>query len=133
MRTLQLFLLTTLLACGGGDADDIGVASECTNTEECPTYTPEGEDEVQLECLTQFSGGYCGISACVDTSDCPETSICVAHTDGTNYCFRSCDNKPECNANRTEDFEANCSSNFDWANADDDDGSRACVPPSSGT
>ena len=56
----------------------------------------------------------------------------MAHTDGENYCFRACEDKPECNENRTADNEANCSANFAWANPDDDNGERACIPPSSG-
>jgi hypothetical protein len=58
-------------------------------------------------------------------------SICVAHEDGTNYCFRVCADKPECNANRGPEEEANCSSSFDWADPADDLGQKACIPPSS--
>lgn len=131
----RLFPLLLLLACGGNDADDLGVASECATTEDCPTVqwaADSGEEEAQLECLTQFAGGYCGLSPCQGGGDCPDGSICVAHTDGTNYCFRACEDKPECNANRTEENEANCSSSFDWADPADDNGERACIPPSSG-
>ncbi|TNE87552.1 MAG: hypothetical protein EP330_17800 [Deltaproteobacteria bacterium] len=132
----RLLPLMFLLACGGNDADDLGVASECTTTEDCPVVdwvADSGDaDETQLECLTQFAGGYCGLSPCTNGGDCPDGSICVAHTDNNNYCFRACDDKPECNVNRSTENEANCSANFDWADPADDNGERACIPPSSG-
>ena len=56
----------------------------------------------------------------------------MAHDDGSNYCFRVCQDKSECYANRTADNESNCSSNFDWAEPADDEGQKACIPPSSG-
>ncbi|MCO4745160.1 MAG: hypothetical protein KC912_10250 [Proteobacteria bacterium] len=135
---LRVLAVLVFMACSGGgnDADELGIASECASTEDCPEVSwvaDSGETETQLECLDQFAGGYCGITPCTSGSDCPEQSICVAHTDGANYCFRSCENKPECNANRSGDNEANCSSNFDWADASDDNGERACIPPSSGS
>jgi hypothetical protein len=113
--------------CGGGtEADRIGVAAECANHGDCLF-------EIQLECLTDFKGGYCGLEGCVDNLDCPEASACVAHTDGVNYCFRLCDHKSECNRNRSLENEANCSSNVsftDEATIDVRWGRRACVPPS---
>jgi hypothetical protein len=53
----------------------------------------------------------------------------VLHEDGVRYCFRVCDNKPECNRFRPPEVEANCSSNVDLV---DDTDVKACVPPSSG-
>lgn len=120
-----------MLAACDGDADDSGVASECEVSEDCPIWEHEDETEEQLTCLTQFTGGYCGIQGCESTADCPERSICVAHEDGESYCFRECLDKAECNENRPE-HEANCSSNFVWAEPEDDDGAKACIPPSSG-
>lgn len=53
----------------------------------------------------------------------------MTHSDGSNYCFRVCSDKTQCNANRSKDLEANCSSKITHAS-----GSKAgktCVPPSS--
>lgn len=133
---MRYLFIIALMACGNSNtADELGVAAECATTEDCPVIewgADSGDEETQLECLTQFAGGYCGLSPCQGGGDCPEGSICVAHTDGENYCFRACEDKPECNENRTADNEANCSANFAWANPDDDNGERACIPPSSG-
>lgn len=126
------------LGCGGGDggtqADRFGVGAECNAQDDCDKYeVPEADGgEATLECLTEgFKGGYCGLTGCTLSAECPEGAICVAHDDGMNYCFRKCLDKPECNANRTVDNESNCSSSFDWARPADDDGGKACIPPSS--
>ena len=109
----------------------MGVASICEVDEDCPLVLIDGV-ETQLECITDFSGGYCSIAGCENALECPVGSTCVAHTDGVNYCFRECTEKAECNANRPVDDEANCSSSFDYADSDDDTGLKACIPPSSG-
>ena len=116
-----------VLGCGDGstEADRIGVGAQCTASAECES--PEG---FELTCLTQFTGGYCGLEGCMGDDDCPEGSACVAHTDGKNYCFQVCRDKPECNRNRSPDNEANCSSNIDFV--DEPKERKACVPPSSG-
>lgn len=107
------------VACRHGtEADELGVGAECSATGDCL----EGQ-----ECLTQFKGGYCGLSGCLDDLDCPEASACVTHDDGNNYCFRICVDKSECNVNRGPDVESNCSSNVTFA---DGGGGKACVPPS---
>ncbi len=116
-------LVGSAAGCGGSDADQLGVGAECTSSDECT--------EADQECLLQFTGGYCGISDCVDDLDCPEDAACIAHDDGTNYCFRTCVDKIDCNANRSVENESNCSSNVDFV--DGADGRRACVPPSSGS
>ena len=82
-----------------------------------------------LQCLA-FKGGYCGLQGCVNTAGCPSGSICVKHIDGVNYCFRTCAERPECNRRRSSE-EANCSSSFDWAVPAEDNGAKACIPPSS--
>lgn len=125
------FMALSLTACGGGgtEADRLGVAAECAATTDCSEVAIDGET-VQLECLPQFKGGYCAIEGCTSATDCPEGSTCVAHEDGRNYCFRICSDKAECNRNRSVDAEANCSSSFDFADPKDDDGSKACIPPS---
>ncbi len=107
------------------DADRVGVGAECRADDDCPQ--PEPDAGPALVCLTQFKGGYCGLEDCADDEDCPEGAACVAHTDGTNYCFRLCVDKPECNRNRSPDQESNCSSNIEYV---DEDRGKACVPPS---
>jgi hypothetical protein len=130
MRSLRTFLCTAslgllalLAACGDDDpkADRLGVGAQCTSTDQC-------DEETNQQCLA-FKGGYCGIQGCTGDADCPEASACIAHTDGMNYCFRTCVEKVDCNANRDADNEANCSSSVTFV--DDTMGRKACVPPSS--
>ncbi len=113
------------------EADKLGVGAVCEVLEDCPVVeltNTEGEtEEVQLQCLDSFKGGYCGIANCGADADCPEGARCVAHTDGINYCFRTCVDKSECNVNRDADALANCSANISFV---DDGGGKACVPPS---
>jgi hypothetical protein len=127
MRNLGLALSLLLffpVACNDdNEADRLGVGAECTATDECDQDT----DQI---CLTEFAGGYCGIRDCLSDDDCPSASACIAHDDGTNYCFRVCLDKSECNVNRTVDVESNCSANVVFT--DGAQGRKACVPPSSG-
>ena len=120
MRTLALVLL--LAACGDDStaADRLGIGAQCTESNECDTESGQS-------CLA-FKGGYCGLADCVHDTDCPDASACIAHTDGTNYCFRTCVDKGECNVNRDVDNEANCSSSVTFV--DGTMGRKACVPPS---
>ena len=118
--------------CGDDDgtaADRIGIAAECSADDDCPE-TRRGDQTLQLTCLREFRGGYCGIADCQKHDDCPEGSACVNHTDGKHYCFRLCTDKTECNRNRTPANEANCSSNISFTEATPS--KKACVPPSSG-
>lgn len=111
-----------LFAVGCGDeteADRRGVGAECKTNSDCT--------ESNQVCLTNFKGGYCGVKDCTADAGCPSGSACVTHTDSVNYCFRICDTKAECNANRTAANESNCASNVTWVEAKS---SKACVPPS---
>ncbi len=116
------------LGCGDGtEADRIGVGAQCTAGAECES--PEG---FELECLPDFTGGYCGLEGCGGDVDCPEGSACVTHDDGANYCFRVCVNKyPDCNYNRSPANEANCngSGTVDFVDLPNDE-RKVCVPPS---
>lgn len=116
-------------ACGDGgatEADRLGVGAQCTASAECATV-----DEVELECLTQFNGGYCGLEGCTGDADCPEGSACVTHAeDAQNYCFRLCVDKPDCNRNRSVENEANCVGSIDFVDPRNE--RKACEPPSSG-
>ena len=129
-RTMSLGLLMAVLclgvqACGddddGTEADRLGVGAQCIDSTEC-------DQETQQVCLTQFRGGYCGLTGCQGDNDCPEASACVTHDDGSNYCFRICADKAECNANRDLDNESNCSSSTTFV--DGAQGRKACIPPS---
>jgi hypothetical protein len=113
-------ILVTLAACGS-NADSLGVGAQCTMTSECNTKLNE-------VCLTQFKGGYCGLEGCMHDTDCPTDSACIMHTDGHNYCFRTCSTKNDCNANRDPVNEANCSSSVTFV--DPQNSRKACVPPS---
>ena len=126
-KITMLCIVLALAGCGDDneEADLLGVGAECNvANDECDL------DNNQV-CLTTFAGGYCGIADCTGDIDCPEASACIAHTDLTNYCFRTCADKAECNENRSVDFESNCSSNVTFV--DGTLGRKACVPPSSGT
>ena len=120
------------IGCGSStetEADRVGVGAECTDAAECESADPE----VVLECLTQFKGGYCGLEGCTGDVDCPEGSACVTHDDGTgprNYCFRLCQDKPECNLHRSVENESNCVGSITFVDPRND--SKACEPPSSG-
>ena len=139
-RLMYVFALVMIVGIAAGcsgdegtEADRIGVGAECTADPgaDPPSTCPVVEMDIQLDCLTQFKGGYCGLEDCAGDADCPEGSACVAHTDGNNYCFRICQDKPECNRNRTPENESNCSANIDFV--DDPQNRKACVPPSSGS
>lgn len=117
---LALFVLVAA-ACGdGSEADRLGIGAQCAANDECDT-------EGGQSCLS-FKGGYCGEANCLHDVDCPEDSACIAHDDGVNYCFRTCVDKVDCNANRDPENEANCSSSVTFV--DGTMGRKACVPPS---
>lgn len=117
---IVIALLAAVGACSS-NADSLGVGAQCTQTSDCDTKLNE-------MCLTQFKGGYCGLEGCMHDTDCPADSACVAHTDGHNYCFRTCATKTDCNANRDAVNEANCSSSVTFV--DPQANRKACVPPS---
>ena len=108
------------------EADRVGVGAECVADDDC--LEPVNDSDPEQVCLTQFKGGYCGIEGCTSNDTCPEGSVCVAHSDGVNYCFRRCTDKSECNLNRSADNESNCSANIDFVDASTT--GKACVPPS---
>ena len=119
----SLVLLLSAAACGDDDteADRLGVGAQCESTDQC-------DPEIDLVCLPQFKGGYCGLQGCEADEDCPEASACILHEDGETYCFRICVDKPDCNLNRDLENESNCSSSADFVEGAE--GRKACVPPS---
>ena len=63
--TAGVMAVSILLGCGddGTEADRIGVGAQCTPDGECES----ADEEIELVCLTQFTGGYCvleGNSCC---------------------------------------------------------------------
>ena len=117
---LLFVLVMHLSACGGGgsEAQRRGVGGACAADPDCK----EG-----LTCLV-FKGGYCGLPECQSDAMCPAGSACVTHTDGKNYCFLICTDKPQCNLYRSVDVEANCSSSVTFVEGKLD--AKACIPPS---
>jgi len=126
-----LLLFGAVAGCGddgGTEADHLGVGAECTASEGCDVV-----DEIELECLTEFKGGYCGLKGCTaDTGEmgCPEGSACVTNDNGTNYCYRLCKEKSDCNQNRSVENEANCVGSGTINFVEDDTNRKACEPPS---
>ncbi|HEY5922125.1 MAG TPA: hypothetical protein VIV11_10665 [Kofleriaceae bacterium] len=119
--TAAVIAIAVGFACGD-DADDFGVGAQCAGNADCDPDT--------MQVCLQFKGGYCGIMGCTADADCPDLSSCVAHSDGVNYCFRNCIDKGECNRNRDPENEANCSANITFVEPANNQGLKACVPPS---
>ena len=124
IRGIGCFIGVLALGCGGDDteADRRGVGAECSTDMDC-------FEEGQV-CLTGFTGGYCGVADCNSNADCPDRSACVTHDDSRNYCFRLCNEKPECNTHRVEANESNCVGSVTFVDADMT--GKACEPPSGG-
>src|ERR1044072_3915169 len=99
MRMTRLArLLIVLAACGDeSEADRLGIGAQCSESNECNTESGQS-------CL-QFAGGYCGRAGCLQHADWPAAAACIAPPDGTNYCFRTCVEKVDCNANRDVENE----------------------------
>jgi hypothetical protein len=117
---MRIVLISLLLALSCGTAaQSSGVGNECGDDDDC------ADDQA---CLP-FAGGYCGIADCDSDDACPDGSACVTAEDGSNYCFLLCNDKPECNVNRTVENESNCVSNITYVEAVNE-GIKACVPPS---
>ncbi len=129
MYVFAAALMGIAMGCGDSgetEADRAGVGAQCTDSQECEST----DEDFELVCLTQFTGGYCGLEPCAGDIDCPEGSACVTHDDGKNYCFRVCVDKPDCNRNRDEENWSNCVGSITFV--DDRNDRKACEPPSSG-
>ncbi len=132
---LVLALAIGPLGCGDdgdSEAEDRGVGEACVSTDECPnvevsTGGDTAEEPLQLECLTEFRGGYCGLRDCTSDDECPEGSLCAMADNGTNYCFLTCGDKPDCNDHRDAQVESNCVSNL--RPVDESRTEKVCVPP----
>jgi hypothetical protein len=120
-------ILSVLLVLAGGcsgenEANRRGVGSECAVTDDC--------SEKGQVCLTEFKGGYCGVSDCAHDEDCPAGSACVTDDNQTNYCFLVCGDKVDCNLHRSVDNESSCTSSL--AFVDGAMNRKVCRPPNSG-
>ena len=125
-RTLCALVVTVLLAnCGNDTSEAIkrGVGAECNASLACT--------ETNQACLTEFKGGYCGVSSCAHDTNCPAGSACVTDDNQTNYCFLICADKPDCNVRRSVDNESSCTSSLTFI--DGTMGRKVCRPPLSGT
>jgi hypothetical protein len=114
----SLVLLLAAAGCGDDDADALGVGASCAFGDNC------GAGQT---CLLDFKGGYCGLEGCNANAACPENAACVTHN-GKDYCFRTCFDKVDCNANRPADQEANCSSSVTFISGKKE--GKVCLPPS---
>jgi len=118
-----------LLGCGDSGetaADRIGVGAQCDEAAECEST----DENITLECLTQLTGGSCGHEGCEGDAVSPEGSACVTNDNGTNYCYRLCKEKLDCNQNRSLENEANCVGSGTINFVEDDTNRKACEPPS---
>lgn len=93
-----------------------GVGADCSTSADCNN----------LDCITDFRGGYCGRRDCTSNGDCPGDSSCVAAADGHNYCFKNCGTNSDCSFCRHDGVFATCSTSVDFVDA----GASAavCVP-----
>lgn len=133
LRIVALIPISTLglLAAGCSDddhdhqteADEHLVGAECSEDPDCEIP----DERVTKQCLTEFKGGYCGVTDCERNLECPEGSACVNYESKT-YCFRICDTKDECNAHRDPDAESNCSSSIEFTSGKKE--GKVCIPPS---
>jgi hypothetical protein len=124
MRRLLCVLVLVICGCGSNQnaANQVGVGAQCGMTSDCTT---SGE-----VCLTEFKGGYCGLSGCLHDGDCPQGSACVTDN-GTNFCFLVCGTKTDCNLHRSLENESDCTSSLPFV--DGDANVKVCRPPDSGT
>lgn len=119
-----LVLALAAVACSSDNpADRAGVGAQCATNADC--------FETNQTCLTNFKGGYCGVTGCRSDGDCPGGSACVLHSDQIKYCFRLCVDKAECNHHRSAENESNCVGSITFVEVTRTTG-KACVPPSSG-
>jgi hypothetical protein len=118
-------LLVVACGCGSGqnEANRRGVGAECAVSSDC---TEKGQ-----VCLTEFKGGYCGLSGCMHDTDCPQGSACVTSDNQLNYCFLVCANKTDCNLHRSAVDESDCTSSLTFV--DGTMNRKVCRPPNSGT
>jgi hypothetical protein len=125
MYVFAAALVGSAMGCGDSgetEADRAGVGAQCTDSQECEST----DEDFELVCL-QFKGGYCGLENCTGDAGCPDGSACIMHEDGTNYCFRECTEKLDCNRNRPT-CPANCVSSVTFVDPRNE--RKACKPPS---
>jgi hypothetical protein len=107
---------------GGGDNRRICVPGDCDIGESCSETADCAPD---LECVTNFGGGYCTLRGCSAENPCPGESLCVTRDD-ENYCFRPCARASDCTYCRDSDASVSCTDDVTFA-MDGATGS-VCVP-----
>ena len=129
-----VMLLGAVAGCGGDDsteADRIGVGAECTvdSSADPPSTCPVVEMDIQLDCLTQFKGGYCGLEGCTGDVTArrgrPASPMTTARTTASEFVRTS-----RIATNRSVENESNCVGSITFV--DDRNERKACEPPSSG-
>jgi hypothetical protein len=95
---------------------DCGVGAACAGGADCATG---------LECILTLAGGYCTTRGCTSNAECPADSACVRHSDGQNYCFKSCVGKGDCTFCRGWDDLAECAADVEFVEAGT---GSVCVP-----
>jgi hypothetical protein len=135
--TFLAFTVLILAVSGCGDDDGTeairrGVGDECTIDTTADASRMGNCTMAGQECLTEFSGGYCGVRDCTVDADCPMGSACVSEDGVTNYCFLICLDKPECNPRRSMANESNCNSALTFVDPAGDMGRKVCRPPLGG-
>jgi hypothetical protein len=95
-----------------------GVGADCADTADCTG---------DLECLTNFQGGYCTVKDCALNADCPQGSLCIQGSGGSSYCAKSCDVASDCSLCRASNAAGSCSDDVQFA--EDGTTGSVCVPP----
>jgi hypothetical protein len=110
-------------ASGGGDPrkvcvpGDCGIGASCDDVFLC---------DAGLQCLTAFGGGYCGTQGCTTNAECGQNGLCVTHSNGTNYCLKSCAAPSDCSFCRPATEATECRSDVSFVEAGTT--GSVCVP-----
>ncbi|MDH5671314.1 MAG: hypothetical protein OEZ06_04145 [Myxococcales bacterium] len=94
---------------------DCGVGAHCWDDADC---------DPDLECLTDYHGGYCGRADCTGNADCPQNSVC-ADLGNRNVCVKTCTDGWECTFCRHRDAWVDCRNDVELVEAS---GVSVCVP-----
>ncbi len=108
---------------GGSNNRKVCVPGNCGLGAACET---DADCDGDLTCLSDFSGGYCGVEGCAADADCPENSACVEHSNGTNYCFAICKSDVDCSFCRFDGAAESCTADVTFVEPGD---LSVCPPP----
>jgi hypothetical protein len=109
---------------GGGSGNrkicvpgDCGIGADCGDANDCSS---------DLECLSAFRGGYCGLSGCLVNDDCPDDALCVVASNGENHCYKPCSTASDCSFCRRDGLLGACTADVSFA--EDGTTGSVCVP-----